>query len=138
MYHPVDDDTTAALNIAAEQCIHALEAAGAPPNGANHPRATVVNLDTLIAGYPEGQVPNENSVFQFVALLGEMVRVAYGGYWAEAEMRTGRELGVVTEGPHGDIFWNLTGKMRRRLPSKGEQETLVFYWDTIGSQLKQR
>lgn len=134
-YQPVEPETAQALAAAAAQCRRAMQAAGIKDT--DDPRGIVTNLETLIASYPEGHVPNEESVFQFVALLGETVRAVYGGHWVEAEMRTGPELGVVTDGPHGDIFWNITGKLRRRLQTGQEQDSLLFYWQTIGEQLVQ-
>ncbi len=110
-----------------------MQAAGAQVT--DDPNQQVAHLEALIAGYPEGQRPNQQSVYQFVALLGEAVRAVYGGQWVRADVGAGEEIGVVTEGPHGPIFWNLTGKLRRRLQGSAEQDSLIFYWQTIGEQL---
>jgi hypothetical protein len=134
-YEPVDSQTAQSLEDAAAQCRRAMQTAGIHPT--DEPLGTVVNLEHLIASYPEGHVPNENSVFQFVALLGETVRAAYGGQWVTADVGSGPEFGVVTDGPHGEVFWNLTGKLRRRLQRAGHQDSLTFYWKTISEQMAQ-
>lgn len=137
-YEPVDPPTAQALVDAAARCVRAMRAAGVNAADALS-AATVENLEALIASYPEGHIPNDESVFQFVALLGETVRQTYGGYWAEAEIGGARELGVVTGGPHGDVFWNVTAKLRRRLQRRkiAPRESLVFYWRAISEQMRQ-
>ncbi|GAB4444358.1 MAG: hypothetical protein Kow00120_14030 [Anaerolineae bacterium] len=137
-YQPVDAQTAQALADAAAQCRRAMRAAGLNISDDLSP-ATVANLEALIASYPEGHIPNAESVFQFVAVLGETVRAVYGGYWAGAEIAGERELGVVTGGPHGDIFWNVTAKLRRRLQARAapKREALTFYWETIAAQMRQ-
>ncbi len=135
-YEPVDPPSAQALADAAAQCLRAMRAAGLNVLD-DLSTATVANLEALIASYPEGHIPNRESVFQLVALLGETVRAVYGGYWAEAEIAGECELGVVTGGPHGDVFWNLTAKLRRRLQQRDvARESLTFYWDTISAQMQ--
>mgnify|MGYP006910699956 CR=1 FL=1 len=135
-YASVDSKTTQALTDAAAQCRRSMRTAGLEV--ADKPSLdTVATLEKLISSYAEKHIPNEQSVFQFVALLGETVRGVYGGSWVEADVGRGRELGVVTDGPYGDVFWNITGKMRKRL-QLGIQESLTFYWKAISEQLRQK
>jgi hypothetical protein len=133
-YKPVDPQTAQALTDAAAQCLRSMRVAGLEVAD-DLSLETVAALEELISSYLEGHIPNEESVFQFVALLGETVRRVHGGHWAEADVGRGRELGVVTDGPYADVFWNITGKMRKRL-QLGVQESLTFYWKAISEQLK--
>ena len=71
-------------------------------------------------------------------VAGQAMHAERTGNEPSARLRE-RELGVVTGGPHGDIFWNVTAKLRRRLQARAapKREALTFYWETIAAQMRQ-